>query len=175
MFAEMEAPGMRQFNALLGNIGNRFSGMGLGGKRSSGYQHATSQATSDFAQDLQAKRQALQRQAILDLHGMSQDLLSNRPWETRLEERGPKKEKWWSKALPYAGAAVGGVLGGPAGAYAGYQAGQMGRSMAGGGGGQPTSFSSDLPSSWRNLMGGGGGGGGVPSDLEMGFRSGALY
>lgn len=145
LFAEMEAPARQDFSGLQGNIASRFSGAGMGGRRSSGFQNTMSKAGNDFAQQLQANRQGLQRQAITDLHNMSQQLLGNRPYETRLEERRPK-ESFWQKAAPWAGAAVGGVLGGPGGAMAGYQVGNMAR-----GGNAPQSFKNDLPSSWESF------------------------
>ena len=68
-FDEMEAPAKRQFNELQGNLGSRFSfGQGkgsLGDRRSSGFQNETSSAASNFAQQLQANRQGLQRQHLV--------------------------------------------------------------------------------------------------------------
>src|ERR1700677_4482110 len=54
MFQEIEAPALRQFNELQGQNASRFSGMGLGARRGSGFQNYQNQATSDFAQDLQS-------------------------------------------------------------------------------------------------------------------------
>jgi hypothetical protein len=146
LFNQMEAPALRQFSGLQGNMASRFSGMGMGGRRSSGFQNSMGAAASDFAQQLQGNRQNLQRQAIQDLHGMSQDLLNQRPYNTRLEERRPK-QSFWQKAAPWAGAAVGGLAGGPSGALAGYQ---VGNSFSGAGGGQQ-SFKNDLPQSWGSF------------------------
>lgn len=81
LFGEMEAPALRQFSGLQGQLASRFSGMGTGARRSSGFQNTANQASSDFAQDLQSRRQELQRQAIGDLMGMSSNLLSQRPNE----------------------------------------------------------------------------------------------
>lgn len=123
-FEQMEAPSRREFEGLLGNISSRFSGAGLGARRGSGFQQATSQAASNFAQDLAAKRQELQRQAILDLMGLSSNLLGQRPYERFLYEK-PKKESSGYGGL--IGAGVGGLggfaLGGPAGALTGAQLG----------------------------------------------------
>ena len=125
LFNEMEAPALRQFGELQGNIASRFSGQGsLGSRRSSGFQNSINSAASDFAQDLQSKRQGLMRQAIQDLHGMSRDLLHEKPYEQFIEE--PKKSKWQSLlagGLPIAGAAAGGIFGGPAGAAIGAKLG----------------------------------------------------
>lgn len=88
-FAEMEAPAMRQFSALQGNLASRFSGMGMGARRSSGFQNTMNQASSDFAQDLQSRRQELQRQALMDLMGISNSLLGQRPYEQFMVPKKP--------------------------------------------------------------------------------------
>ncbi len=121
MFEQMERPAMRQFSELQGQNASRFSGMGMGARGGSGFSNYQNQSTSDFAQDLQSKRLALQQQAIKELMGMSGDLLD-------YEFQGkPKKKKWWesliSGAAPLAGAGIGALLGGPMGAATGYQAG----------------------------------------------------
>ncbi len=126
LFNEIEAPAMRQFNELQGNIANRFSGMGSGARRSSGFQNANSSAASNFAQDLQSRRQGLQQNAIKELMNMSRDLLHEQPYENYLIKPQPK-QSFWQKliggAAPVAGAALGGFLGGPAGMAAGSQFG----------------------------------------------------
>jgi hypothetical protein len=88
-FAEMEAPALRQFSGLQGNLASRFSGMGAGARRSSGFQNTANQASSDFAQGLQSQRLGLQRQAIGDLLGFSNQLLGQRPYETFATEKKP--------------------------------------------------------------------------------------
>jgi len=123
LFGEMEAPAMRQFNALQGNIASRFSGMGMGGRRSSGFQNAMTAASSNFAQDLQSRRQDLQRQAIMDLMGLSGNLLQQRPYESFLVEK-QQKQNPMSGFLGGLGGAIPGAIGGfftggPAGALAG--------------------------------------------------------
>lgn len=96
MFQQMEAPAMRQFQGLQGNIASRFSGMGSGARRSSGFQNTMNQASSDFAQDLQSNRMNLQRQAIQDLMGMSNSLLNQRPYENMLMKKDPS---FWRQTL----------------------------------------------------------------------------
>jgi len=121
-FNQIEAPAFRQFNELLGGISSRFSGMGsTGARRSSGFQNATSAAASNFAQDLQSQRQALQRQAIMDLQGISSDLLEKRPYQNII---APKQQKdsssgWGGLAGAGVGAAGGFLIGGPVGALQG--------------------------------------------------------
>lgn len=131
-FAEMEAPALRQFSQLQGNIASRFSGGGGGqgamsSRRSSGFQNTMGAAASDFAQQLQANRQNLTRQAQKDLFEMSQMLLNQRPYERDLFEKPEKKPSGWQNfaagALPIVGAAGGAFFGGPAGAKVGLAAG----------------------------------------------------
>ena len=125
-FDEMEAPAMRQFNELQGENASRFSGMGMGARKGSGFQNSQNAATSNFAQDLQSKRQELQRQAIKDLMGMSSDLLGQRPQENFLVEKQQKQQQpsGWGSLI---GAGVGGLggflAGGPGGAMAGAKLG----------------------------------------------------
>lgn len=100
-FEQLEAPAHRDFQGQLGQIASRFSGGGggqgaLSGRRSSGFNLATSQAASDFSQDLQARRLGIQRQAMQDLHGMSNDLLQQRPYDTKLL---PKKTSFLENLL----------------------------------------------------------------------------
>ena len=96
MFDEMEAPALRQFTGLQGNIASKFSGQGMGGRHSSGFQNSLSAASSDFAQDLQSKRQQYQMDAIKQLMGLSGDLFNMNPYETSLVE---KNKPWWQEAL----------------------------------------------------------------------------
>jgi hypothetical protein len=121
-FEQMEAPAFRQFNQLQGNLASRFSGQGLGGRKSSGFQNTMSAAGSNFAQDLQSRRQELMRQAQQDLFGMSQNLLGQRPYENFLQPQEKRKsflEQLLGGALPIAGAGIGAYFGGPQGAQIG--------------------------------------------------------
>ena len=81
MFEQLEKPAMQQFQGLQGQLGSRFSGMGQGSRNSSGFQNTANQATQDFASQLQSQRMGLQRQAMMDLSGMSNQLLGQRPYE----------------------------------------------------------------------------------------------
>jgi len=132
IFNQIEAPAFRQFNQLQGQLGSRFSGMGSrGSRRSSGFQNTAGQLGSDFAQDLASRRQELQRQAINDLMGFSDQLLGQRPYQQFLVEKPPEQKKaGWGGALsgglkgastgaalgPY-GALAGGLIGGTAGYF----------------------------------------------------------
>lgn len=98
LFDEIEAPALRQFSGLQGNIASRFSGMGLGGRHSSGFQNTTNQAASSFAQDLASRRMDLRNQALRDLMGMSHQLLGERPFEQFLVKK-EHKQPFWKKLL----------------------------------------------------------------------------
>lgn len=80
LFEEMEAPAMRQFGQLQGDIANRFSGAGMGARHGSGFNVAQNTAAQEFAQNLQSNRQNLQRQALMDMMGFSNMLLGQQPY-----------------------------------------------------------------------------------------------
>lgn len=81
-FEDLERPALQQFSGLQGGLASRFSGMGgLGARKSSGFSNTASSAASDFAQQLQAQRLEIQRQAMQDLMGLSSNLLGQRPYE----------------------------------------------------------------------------------------------
>lgn len=121
-FEQLEAPAMRQFQGLQGQLASRFSGMGTGARRSSGFQNTANQAASDFAQQLQANRLGLQRQAIGDLFGLSNQLFQQRPYDQFLVEK--QKSGGWGGPIGAGLGAVGGFFaGGPSGALAGGQLG----------------------------------------------------
>lgn len=120
LYDEMEAPALRQFQGIQGQLASRFSGMGMGGRRSSGFQNTQNQASSDFVQDLQSKRMDLRNQAIRDLMGMSDQFLNQRPQETSLYQKQQDPGFNWGGALGGLAGGVGGFfLGGPAGAASG--------------------------------------------------------
>lgn len=96
IFNQIEAPALKQFSALQGGLASRFSGMGSGARRSSGFQNAAGQQASDFAQQLQSQRQGLQSQALKDLMGMSNSLLGQKPFERFAIE---KETPMWKKLL----------------------------------------------------------------------------
>jgi hypothetical protein len=131
LFEDIEAPQLRQFGQLQGNIASRFSGGlgqgGLGLRKSSGFQNIMGQESSNFAQQLAANRQQLQRQALTDLMGISSGLLGQSPYQKFLIGKGEKQPSFLQSLgggiLRGGGAAAGGFFGGPAGATAGYHAG----------------------------------------------------
>jgi hypothetical protein len=105
-FDEIEAPALRQFSGLQGNIASKYSGMGSGGRRSSGFQNEMTAAGSNFAQELQANRQNLRRQAIEELMGFSNQLLNQRPTEKALVEKEVKQGNPYALAGINAGGQV---------------------------------------------------------------------
>jgi len=113
LFEEMEAPALKQFSGLQGNIASRFSQGGGGpgamsSRRSSGFQNQMSSSAQDFASQLQSQRQGLQRQAIQDLRGMTNDLLGQRPYQQWMTQKRQKEQGGWGGL---AGAGVGAVGG----------------------------------------------------------------
>ena len=129
-FDEIEAPAKRQFGELQGDIASRFSGQGMGARRGSGSNIAQNTAASNFAQDLQANRQKLMRQATQDLMGNASMLLGQRPFETEFQkdEEGGSTSDFIFKLMkilgPIAGVGIGGAVGGVPGAMAGGKIGQ---------------------------------------------------
>lgn len=126
IFDEIEAPALRQFTDISANIANRFSGQGIGGRRSSGFQNAQTAAGSNFAQQLQANRQQLMRQALQDIMGYSNTILGQRPYEQDLfekQQKGPSAGNQFLQGLTsLAGGAVGSFAG-PLGTAAGTKLG----------------------------------------------------
>lgn len=118
-FDEMEAPALRQFNELQGNLASRFSGMGMGARKSSGFQNASNAAASDFASQLQSNRQNLQRQAIMDLMGLSSNLLQQKPYTTGLAEKRQKQNSFLQSLGSFGGMIPGFLTGGGQGASQG--------------------------------------------------------
>ncbi len=154
LFNEIEAPALKQFSGLQGNLASRFSGMGMGARRSSGFQNEANSQAQDFAMKLQSQRQGLQRQAIGDLQSMSQQLLGQRPYEQFRYDK-PKKSSGWGGL---GGAALGGIggafMGMPfQGAALGYGIGSSFDNPGGGnGGGMNFSVLSGMDQKYGDFM-----------------------
>lgn len=150
-FADVEAPALRQFNELTGGLASRFSGTGggqgqlqTGGRQSSGFQNTLTSASQNFAEQLRAQRQGLQRQALQDLMGISNDLLEKRPYQTTVNPR-QKKPSLGGGLIGGALGGIGGFLaGGPMGAATGAK---MGYDI-GSGGSTQQSFGSSGNKDW---------------------------
>lgn len=140
-FAPQEELAMRDFQNFQGQLGSRFSELAPGAmsaRRGSGFQNAATQGSQDFALQLAAQRQQLQRQALADLMGISGSLLEQRPYEQFLIKKQPKQSflsRLMGIGAPIAGAALGGAFGGPGGAMLG---GQIGSAV--GAGFRPTEY-----------------------------------
>lgn len=123
-FDEMERPALRDFGGIQGNIASRFSGMGMGARRSSGFQNTMNREGSDFAQRLASNRQNLSRQALKDLFEMSHMLMNEKPFERIISGKKEKEGTNWGGLAGAGVGAVGGFFaGGPAGAFTGANAG----------------------------------------------------
>lgn len=88
-FKAMEAPALRQFGQLKGNIASQFSGVGSGARRSSGFKNTMNSAATDLSERLQQNRISMQQDAIRQLLGIGDSLLGQRTFETNLV---PKKQ-----------------------------------------------------------------------------------
>lgn len=109
MWEQLEAPAMRQFGGLTGQLASRFSGMGSGARRSSGFQNVMGEAGADLSERLAGQRMGLQQQAIRDLMGLSQSLLGQKTFESALI---PKEMPFWKQLL---GSAIPGLAQGASG------------------------------------------------------------
>jgi len=113
-FAPHEDYAKRQFQEFSGDLASRFSGLGQGAmsaRRGSGFQNQATQGAQDFASKLAMQRQGLQRQALMDLMGLSESILGQRPEEQFLVKKPTKQPGFASRlfgaAAPAAGAALG--------------------------------------------------------------------
>lgn len=97
LFNEIERPALRDFGAVQGNIASRFSGQGMGARRSSGFQNTMNQKGSDFAQILASNRQNLSRQALKDLMEMSHMLMNEKPFERIISGKEQKEPGFWQQ------------------------------------------------------------------------------
>lgn len=107
MFEQLEAPAWRQFQQAQGQLASRFSGQGMGGRNSSGFQNAAGQLGSDFAMNLQAQRMNMRNQALRELMGYSDALLNQKPYDKALYQKQQKQNPWAEMAGKFAGAIPG--------------------------------------------------------------------
>lgn len=139
-FEQLEAPAMRQFGELQGNIASRFSQGGdlgaggagsMGARHSSGFQNTMSGQASNLAERLMGQRMGLQQNALSQLSGLYSELTQD-PYEMYIEEK--KRRNGWGNALSGAvsGATAGSAfgpwgtaIGGGIGALGGYFGGRQ--------------------------------------------------
>lgn len=107
-FDQLEAPVLRQFGQLQGNIASRFSGMGSGARRSSGFQNTTNAAAQELAESLSSRRLQYQQDAIRQLLGLGSELLGTRQFENALI---PRKKSFWQELLGGAAPGIGQGIG----------------------------------------------------------------
>lgn len=107
---QQELPAKRDFGQLLGGISSRFSGMGSGAKKSSGYQNVVGGAASSLSQDLAARRGEYTQQAIRDLLGLSESLLGQRSFETSFLTNRQKTPSAWQQIISSLGGGIGSGL-----------------------------------------------------------------
>jgi hypothetical protein len=103
---QQEAPALRQFNELQGGLASRFSGMGSGARRSSGFQNTINSSTTDLAERLQGQRHGLQQNAIKQLMDLYGSLMGTNTFDTAFLENKQKKRPFWQELL---GSAAGGA------------------------------------------------------------------
>lgn len=123
-FEQSEQPFWKQFQEAQGQLGSRFSQFAPGAMSAqggSGFKNAGGQLGSDFAMQLGARRQDLQRQALMDLMGLSNTLLNQKPYENFLTK---KSQNPWSEIIGKLGGAIPGLVtsaftGNPGGALKG--------------------------------------------------------
>jgi hypothetical protein len=131
-FAPHEDYAKRQFQEFSGQNASRFSGMGMGARKGSGFQNLQTQGAQDFASQLAMQRQGLQRQALMDLMGISGQILGQRPQENFLAK----------KELPFWQQLGLGAVGGLSNAAGSFFGGGLGKLFGGGQQNQwqPTSY-----------------------------------
>jgi len=77
-FNKFEAPAMRQFEEMQGDIGNRFAGMGSGGSTgSTGFRNQMAREGQNFATNLAANRGQMQQNAVPQMLGYAQQPFQN--------------------------------------------------------------------------------------------------
>lgn len=109
-FQQMEAPALRQFGALQGNLASRFSGMGGSGARnSSGFQNTMGEAGADLAERLAGNRMNFQQQALQQLMGLSDSLLGRKTFETNFIQ---KQLPFWKQLATAGAGGLGSLLSG---------------------------------------------------------------
>ena len=111
LYNEMEAPQFQKYNAQQGQLASYFSGMGMGGRKSSGFQNAANQSSIDFAQELQKNRADMRSNAIKNLMGLSDQVLNQRPQERGLTQNQEESRNGKTVAGTVVGGIGGGILG----------------------------------------------------------------
>lgn len=93
---QLEAPALRQYQQLVGGIGARYSGLGMGAQKSSAFQNELSGTAADLAERLQGQRLGLQQNALNQLLSLYQSLIGTDTFDTMFL---PKKKPFWQEFL----------------------------------------------------------------------------
>ena len=101
-YSKMEAPALRAFQEkIIPQLSEQFGSGGM--LRSSAFANAAAGAGTDLAERLGAQRAGIQQNALKNLLGLEQSLLSQSPYEFGLAQKPEKKKKWWETLLGSAG------------------------------------------------------------------------
>lgn len=122
---QLEAPALRQFGALQGDLASRFSQ--AGGRHSSGFQNTMSEAGAGLSEQLQSQRMKYQQDAQDRLMSLFQSLMGQDEFNQFLTKQKQKKNR-------FGGALSGAGQGAIAGSSLGWP-GAVGGAIAGGVGG----------------------------------------
>ncbi len=125
-FNKFEAPALRQFEEMGGELGNRFAAQGSGGSTgSTGFRNQLAREGQNLSTNLAAQRGQMQQNAVPQMLGYAQQPVSN--WMTQMQQalqptqntyQGPSTGMFGGLAAPFAqGAAT--IWGNQAGQNAG--------------------------------------------------------
>lgn len=122
LFSQLEAPALRQFGELQGNLGSRFAGFGSGAINSSGFKNTANQAVSNFSEQLQSQRLGMQNEAVNQLIALSESLMNRPTFETSLLPKQRKNsflQQFLSSILSGASGSLPGLIGSGFGRFGG--------------------------------------------------------
>jgi len=112
-FSDIEKPAMRQLGQLQGQLASRFSGASgtgqFGGRNSSAHMNAQGSLAQEFAEKMKSQRHDLSRQALNDLFNLSNQLMSQRPYDRFLVEEKEDMPFWKQFLLGITGGASQGI------------------------------------------------------------------
>lgn len=111
-WGDLEAPAMRQFSQLQGNLASRFSGAGTGARNSSGFQNTMGGMAGDLAASLQGQRMGLQQNAQSQLMNLFQNLMGQNEFENVISPKKMSFLKQLMLSLAGGGSQAVGSLGG---------------------------------------------------------------
>lgn len=95
-YEELEAPAFRNLQRGLGETASRFSSMGTGARRSSGFNLEAGDLSRQLAENLQSKRLGLQQNAIQQLMSLFGNLMGTQTSENLLV---PRQKPFWQELL----------------------------------------------------------------------------